>query len=233
VLCSIGFGIGIISGSTDCIRCQAGSYSASPSAAMCSTCNPGHVQPNEGQAECGACAPGTVQPNAGQGTCSQCDAGTKQPSSGKTACEACDAGYHQPASGSTTCVPCPSGTVLDGETDTCVPCAPFTSSSAGATSCAFCAIDRVLAQGLAASTASCLPCPPGAICGWNTTLATLNLTAGWWRVSGSTTEIHRCNSGGDGRGSCSGGNHAAANGDGYCAEGFSGPLYALASTFER
>jgi hypothetical protein len=110
----------------------------------------------------------------------------------------------------------------------------YTSSVAAATSCNVCMPERYrLNTATAASTTSCVACPEGANCGWNTTLATLNLTAGWWRVSGSSTEIHRCNSGGDGRGSCSGGNHAAANGDGYCAEGFSGPLYALASTFER
>eukprot|EP00966_Prymnesium_polylepis_P005084 117194-Prymnesium_polylepis.1 len=48
------------------------------------------------------------------------------------------------------------------------------------------------------SASECVPCDaiPGIICDANPTIATLNLTAGYWRHSVATNETHRCKSDG-------------------------------------
>ena len=162
--------------------------------------------------------------------CDACPINSFQPAANGSACYPCPSGHHQPAPGSSTCIPCDAGMVFDESRGSCVVCPPSTSSVAGATSCDVCMPDRYRRDAVtAATTSSCVACPEGTSCGWNTTLATLNLTAGWWRVSGSSTELHRCDSWGHGRSSCAGGSWAGASGDGYCAEGFHGPL--CATTF--
>eukprot|EP00966_Prymnesium_polylepis_P043047 999936-Prymnesium_polylepis.2 len=74
------------------------------------------------------------------------------------------------------------------------------------------------------SASECAACEAvkGAICGTNPTVATLNLTMGYWRHSVATIETHRCKS--DGSWSpCSGGGDAGFDGEGYCAKGYRGP----------
>ena len=74
------------------------------------------------------------------------------------------------------------------------------------------------------SASECKLCDavPGVICGANPTIATLNLSAGYWRHSEATIETHRCKL--DGSWSpCVGGGDAGIEGVGYCAAGYRGP----------
>ena len=74
------------------------------------------------------------------------------------------------------------------------------------------------------SASECAPCEavPGAICGTNPTIATLNLTAGYWRHSSATIETHYCRRSGSWT-PCRGGANEGEEGDGYCESGYRGP----------
>jgi hypothetical protein len=179
---------------------------------------------------CSVAAVGRFNANVGGASpadCDSCPINSFPPAQNGSVCHQCPSGHHQPAPGSSTCLPCDAGMVFHESRGSCVVWPPYTSSVAGATSCNVCMADRYRRDAATvATTSNCVACPEGTRCGWNTTLATLNLTAGWWRVSGSSTELHRCDSWGHGKSSCAGGSWAGASGDDYCGEGFHGPLYA-------
>jgi hypothetical protein len=62
----------------------------------------------------------------------------------------------------------------------CLPCPLHTSSAAGAPTCTVCAEGRFRpTEDTLASTSTCQPCPAGASCPWNTTIGTLNVSAGF------------------------------------------------------
>jgi hypothetical protein len=73
------------------------------------------------------------------------------------------------------------------------------------------------------SEESCLQCPEGTSCDvdGNSTLEDLFLQPGWWRISASTDEIHRCP---HGLLACRGGLAFQA---GYCTDGHQGVLCAV------
>ena len=69
----------------------------------------------------------------------------------------------------------------------------------------------------------CEACPALVTCSSGSTIEKWNLTAGWFRISNATSELHRCAD--DSTDSpCAGGATVGHDGDGYCAEGFHGPL---------
>ena len=68
----------------------------------------------------------------------------------------------------------------------------------------------------------CSTAAHGVSCGSNTTVATFNLTSGYWRHSVLTMETWRCKSNGDWT-PCRGGADAGTDGDGYCQPGYRGP----------
>eukprot|EP00966_Prymnesium_polylepis_P193121 4476072-Prymnesium_polylepis.2 len=181
---------------------------------MCEPCIPGYVQPLLGQKECVPCPPGSVQPTGGQATCAACNPGTKEPSPGQAYCAACESGHVQSDFGSIACVPCPVGSVF--ESGTCVPCPPLTSSAPGATSCEVCAADHYLPPGRLASKDNCKECPRGARCNWNTSVATMQVQPGFWRLSQFTSITYQCRSSGNTT-AC------AATPDGACRPAHSGP----------
>eukprot|EP00966_Prymnesium_polylepis_P010926 251501-Prymnesium_polylepis.1 len=89
----------------------------------------------------------------------------------------CAAGEHQPQAGAGECRTCMVGQ----------------DSIAGAEQCTICA-EHYYRPAADAPAALCSPCDaiPGARCGLNATVATLNLTNGYWRHSTATKDTHRC-----------------------------------------
>eukprot|EP00327_Prymnesium_parvum_P030761 CAMPEP_0195606718 /NCGR_PEP_ID=MMETSP0815-20121206/7832_1 /TAXON_ID=97485 /ORGANISM="Prymnesium parvum, Strain Texoma1" /LENGTH=168 /DNA_ID=CAMNT_0040746473 /DNA_START=32 /DNA_END=535 /DNA_ORIENTATION=- len=106
--------------------------------------------------------------------------------------------------------------------DTCEPCPSGLSSAPGSSSCDLCAAGRYLAFGQTASAANCILCPPGAFCETNTTVETLKILHGYWRLTTLTSKISACAktaSAGDPP-ACKGGTAGAAT----CAANHTGPL---------
>ena len=73
-----------------------------------------------------------------------------------------------------------------------------------------------------------MPCPTfGATCAVNSTLSSIALLPGYWRLSPRSLELSLCNSrtvGGTQVSACRGGSVAGVDGGGYCAPGHRGPL---------
>jgi len=209
------------------ILCPAGTFSNAEdltSVEGCQTCTTGHV-----------CPLGSVTPIP-------CPIGKYAELSGATSIEACSAcplhmtTLHLGATGLTQCIcasgrvplaggvcGCPAGFRYErGTADTCEPCPSGLSSAPGSSSCDLCAAGRYLAFGQTASAANCILCPPGAFCETNTTVETLKILHGYWRLTTLTSKISACAktaSAGDPP-ACKGGTAGAAT----CAANHTGPL---------
>jgi len=113
---------------------------------------------------------------------------------------------------------CKSGTFQLTEHEQCNPCKPASTSSpngaVGEGSCSVCnhGYYRLSAD---SSPSSCIPCLAGAACDFNTTLQTLILREGFWRLSPWATRLLTCT---NATSACLGGDHV-----GKCADGRSGP----------
>ena len=72
---------------------------------------------------------------------------------------------------------------------------------------------------------TCEECPDGASCPVDgaSTQNKLFIDAGYWRISADATQIHDCPF----PNACVGGANFSREGDGYCAEGYEGPLCAV------
>ena len=159
---------------------------------------------------CAACSAGKIGATGGS-TCSECAPGTFS-LEGKDACLSCPPGSFNELSGSGTCSDCP-GDLF---------------SEAGSVKCILC-----LRTFYFSIEGVCVPCPDGVLCDTDgsSTQVLMNLAAGYWRISGASTDVNKCPFS-DG---CAGGNNfdgrrLAANvqyGDGYCSEGYMGPLCAV------
>jgi hypothetical protein len=106
-------------------------------------------------------------------------------SSGSTSIDDCGCveGRVQVPGGSKSSCGCPFG-LHESESGMCDVCPRFTSSSAGAVTCDICAEGRFrLDARTSVSTENCNQCPTGAICSFNTTVATMELLEGFWRIS--------------------------------------------------
>jgi hypothetical protein len=104
----------------------------------------------------------------------------------------------------------------------CVECKDSRNSSSGSAQCSVCAEGyyRPFANSSAAECTSCAALR-GVSCASNATIETLRLAAGYWRHSTATRHTYLCKA--DGSWSpCVGGADAAADGDGYCADGYRG-----------
>ena len=136
--------------------------------------------------------------------------------------------------------------LVDGE---CTSCPDRLSSAVGATSCDICAAGYLRTpQDAIPSRSSCVECPVGAECPRNASLATLRIKRGYWRLDGSTVDIHDCRdhaatsacpatnetntiategslscAAGDLWNRCTGGDLIGTDGDSYCAENYGGP----------
>jgi len=156
--------------------------------------------------------------------CKTCERGRFKPWVGGSQCKACAAGSVQPDVGGSTCPPCAPGTFQPSEgRSECRLCATRTTSVPPYTSCSGCDSGFVRSSGAVAATQeSCRPCHPLATCPLNsTTLATMQLRPGAWRLSPFSHMLETC---GEARGTspCTGGRDAGADGAGYCRTGHSG-----------
>eukprot|EP00966_Prymnesium_polylepis_P321090 7377409-Prymnesium_polylepis.2 len=145
-------------------------------------------------------------------------------SSGSTSIDDCGCveGRVQVPGGSKSSCGCPFG-LHESESGMCDVCPRFTSSSAGAVTCDICAEGRFrLDARTSVSTENCNQCPTGAICSFNTTVATMELLEGFWRISMETSEVSACEWKDDYT-PCRGGVDAGDHGVGYCAPGHRGP----------
>jgi len=156
-------------------------------------CQPGNHQPAEGQGECLPCQVGEYQPEHGQPSCHKSPKGTYTPNANADRFMSCAKGFHQPLESQSHCVACEVGTHQPklGAVE-CVPCQYSMSSALGSEECSVCAAGYYLRAGYVASTSNCLPCPDGALCGWNTTVDKLQVRPGWWRLSDKTPTLYMC-----------------------------------------
>ena len=150
-----------------------------------------------------------------------------QASEGRSSCDLCPPGHFQNASGSLACFACQSGTYssISGSAE-CNNCLTRLSSDNGATSCSLCDKDYfLLDEKTAATPEDCdaslcndveVECPKGS------TLETLVLRPGYWRLSNRSRAISAC-SGGNATARCKGGSDAGSDGNGYCGELYTGP----------
>ena len=105
----------------------------------------------------------------------------------------------------------------------CIPCDASRDSVSGSSECAICreGFFRLRASSSAKECSSC-ETMRGVRCDTNATVATLNLTKGYWRHSKATREVWPCKRNG-GWSPCFGGDDAGVDGVGYCAPGYHGP----------
>jgi len=158
---------------------------------------------NDVDAQCRSCAVGSYKDSPGDRPCSPCPVGYSQPHEGSVACFACGEGEYQPEVGAATCRVCKAATSSLSGSDQCRICAPSyrrPNADSSVTQCESC--DNI----------------PGALCGANTTIASLILRPGYWRLSTLTTKTYRCDT--LGNQTCVGG----TEGNSICKDGHAGPL---------
>ena len=198
------------------------------------------------QAQCLLCPPGTAC-STGSVAPLPCAPGSMQAEEERSSCDYCPPGYFQNVTSSTTCLPCPGGTYagISGLAE-CNRCLARLSSHEASTSCTLCAEGFFrLDVKTVATPQSCdnsLCDGPGVYCPEDSTLETLVLLPGYWRLSNRSREITSC-SGGNVSVRCTGGTGASAagtrrrllrralheeasltaEGDVYCGELYTGP----------
>ena len=131
-------------------------------------------------------------------------------------------------------VPCPAGTIGRsprlGVEAGCEECAYPQSSTLGSHACTSCVSQHYrMPEQSNTSGLVCEDCMDGAVCPANSTLRTVNVTTGHWRLSARSQDVDECDQAGDWT-PCIGGNSAGLLGDGYCALGHDGPLCRLWTT---
>ena len=111
-----------------------------------------------------------------------------------------------------------------GDAAFCSPCVPPTSSSEGSQACSWCERGFFSTRTANDSAISCVPCPENGKCAPNTTLPTLRVLHGFWRLSEESQEVYKCAQAGPNKSTpCRGGRVAGFDGEGYCTEGHRGP----------
>ena len=154
------------------------------------------------QSECYECPEGKAKATTGNGVCTDCEPGKYQTQPRNEQCLPCSAGLYSNEPGAVTCLSCPEKI----------------SSYNGSRVCDICAAGfyRDLAD-VQASIFTCDDCPDNAECGVDTTLATLRLKPGYWRLNATARLIYACETGDEtGLSACVGGTDDGVAGDGYC-----------------
>ena len=186
-----------------------------------------------GQTSCNECTPGGWC-NEGAGAPEDCPEGTYSSEYGlvnSSQCSPCPIGYYcEP--GASQPEPCPEGKVglsaMLGSRLFCTDCPSLTTSTAGSSECPMCVEGYYREEQLdGTGQISCAQClSPGGVCPTNTTLATVQLLPGYWRLSSRSATLYTCAS--DSTGTCAGGSDAGEPGEytgsGYCEPGHTGPL---------
>lgn len=164
------------------------------------------------------CPPGSgVTIKGGAIVCEVCGAYEYSPSYDHSGCLSCPLGWFQLGENASACEPCPQSTYQPEKQRECVPCPQGLSSPPGASKCDVCAPGYFRDD----PPAECIPCPLGATCEWNTTVRSMRIKSGFWRLSPLAVKIYKCEYGVNGSTPCL----AAGNaGDSICVAGHSGPL---------
>eukprot|EP00966_Prymnesium_polylepis_P137903 3186902-Prymnesium_polylepis.1 len=218
-------------GASAALPCPSGRFGGIPdlsAAELCHNCTAGSL-----------CITGSIAPKS-------CAAGSFQPNEGSSSCTYCQPGHFQNVMGSLGCFKCPDRTYasISGAVE-CNNCLARTSSYPASAECDVCDVHfyRLDAQTEANQT-TCIPCPEkGAACPMDTTLETIIVLPGHWRLSGWSRVITRC-VGNTAAERCVGGPNASGtaasvgriltstvvdgdapniNGDDYCGPIYSGP----------
>eukprot|EP00615_Pteridomonas_danica_P015791 CAMPEP_0114404630 /NCGR_PEP_ID=MMETSP0102-20121206/19743_1 /TAXON_ID=38822 ORGANISM="Pteridomonas danica, Strain PT" /NCGR_SAMPLE_ID=MMETSP0102 /ASSEMBLY_ACC=CAM_ASM_000212 /LENGTH=458 /DNA_ID=CAMNT_0001569507 /DNA_START=749 /DNA_END=2122 /DNA_ORIENTATION=+ len=238
----------------ECTDCPAGKYlstSESTSPSDCLSCGTGQIS-EAGASSCTSCAVGKYATDTSSDTgggltsqvtteatyCNDCPGGTIAGSTSTIVCTLCDGGKYT-TGGSSSCDDCSTGKYSsngeDGCTDcpagkfnqvtassTCDECSGDTYSTVGSTSCDLC-----LRNFYYADDGECKDCPHGVSCegDGNSTQSLLKIDKNYWRVAEKSVDILSCPI----DGACLGGRSFTDDGDGYCEEGYEGPLCAVCS----
>lgn len=154
-----------------------------------------------------------------------CTAGTYASAPQSAACRTCEPGTFQSEQGETACRTCANRTYASrhGAVE-CNNCLFRLSSLQGSASCDVCdeGFFRRDAQG-AVTPSTCEPCfDKGAECPWNTTLETIVVLPGFWRLSNRSMEMTKCD-GSAVEQRCLGGKDAGVDGEGYCGNLYTSP----------
>eukprot|EP00753_Platysulcus_tardus_P014947 PLAT4666.1.p1 GENE.PLAT4666.1~~PLAT4666.1.p1 ORF type:complete len:1265 (-),score=566.59 PLAT4666.1:135-3875(-) len=154
-------------GAASCTACPAGTFSVVLSATNASTCEPcpaGSISAADGSTACADCPAGTYTDGAGQTVCLNCTAGTASAlaaAGSEDTCQPCPAGFFS-LQGAANCTACPAGHFNDMlGSDSCEECLLGQWAAAGSPVCTDCDNGYFSTTPLAASNASCLPCPSG------------------------------------------------------------------------
>ena len=206
-------------GSSGCATCVAGRFSAVVEASTCELCSKGKFSSAGAQA-CSLCAAGFAASKIGSAQCAACAAGSYAPMVASVICTLCAPGTSQGATGQDKCTACGPGTYSQyhGEAS-CTSCSGISFSFVEASSCTRCLKEYF------SSSESCLQCPEGTTCeeDGESTLSSLEIQPGWWRISEETDEVRRCKHGSL---ACRGGLNFR---EGYCNDGHEGVLCAVCS----
>ena len=168
-----------------CLKCEAGTFQATPGQLACGPCTPGSYCA-EGAAAALPCKAGTYQnettlqlnlPMTGPDDClecppgsacgtgavepGKCSPGTVQPDAGKGTCDKCAAGKYQPDEGEQACVACEPGSFCSKGASAALPCKEGSySSSTSLTSASECTETEAGHFAPTGSTQQ-TPCSPG------------------------------------------------------------------------
>lgn len=236
-----------LSSANECQTVHPGHYSNAGSIAE-THCARGTYTPDHGSVQCTPCGAGTYQDEEGQTGCKTCGFGHYCPQ-GAVSQERCRAGYYADTTGlslesdCTMCPvghfcdagsrhphPCPEGRVGSNEglrdAGQCTSCPQPSSSGRGSTTCDICTEGYYLAPGMTANdtlATRCQACFDGAICRPNTTLASVTLEVGRWRIGPDARSTVKCTHTMESKTACRGGSVVGDDGSGYCAAGHHGP----------
>ncbi|KAL1508111.1 hypothetical protein AB1Y20_007703 [Prymnesium parvum] len=174
----------------------------SPSAGGDCVCREGFERSPAGR--CVPCRPGYFKGAAGDYPCELCAAGTYGAASGAVRCEPCGAGYFQP---------------LAGQAVPCEQCESGKSSRPASAACTICAEGRYT-RNASEQPPLCRACPSRATCAAGSSLESLLVERGAWRVSTRSEILYQCKAA-RGATPCQGSNAANRS---LCTPGHSGLL---------
>ena len=231
--------------SSDCTACEAGKYQAAAAQTSCTTCPGGFSCPSTGLASATGCEAGQYSSD-GASSCTSCGSGQISIAVATT-CTACPTGKYASNAADTTngggletqvtlaatvCNDCPAGYKSSTTASiVCIICSERTSSAVGSSSCEICEKsyfeDTTIDDDSKEKT--CKECSvDGFTCdSAGTTLSTLNIDKGYFRISDLSHDSRQIRSCPMGSAACAGGTNFSRGGQSYCNEGYRGPYCAV------
>jgi hypothetical protein len=243
--------------------CAIGTFGNASGMEKCFNCPLGTFQAHTNQTACELCGPGTYNAQPGAGACIDCPAGFWSNDLGLKSSDECQStarGFYSEARASKP-EPCPEGTAGLSENLAgaafCTACSPTTTSLPGSSKCDFCLKDYYTSgstndQVASVECTSCLSEFPDtengqaiectattdadgkAITHGATSLESIRLMRGQWRLGPRSTEVVACKRNSTGGSPCIGGTNSGEfsvtdsgvnyTGSGFCLPGHTGPL---------